>query len=85
MSNNKKFAKANYLIYTALETKMLNGAKICGSLYLDYYPETEEEAIEMLEQAKSRSDKFHKNLSCSNTIYRYGYHSNRKEWWNIEN
>ena len=81
MSNNEKYANANYLIYTAWETKMPNGGKVCGSLYLNYYPETEEEAKDMLEQAKTRSDEFHKKFSCSNTTRRHGYHQNKKEWW----
>lgn len=79
MNRNQKYKNAKYLIFTYWETTTQNGSSICGSLYLDYYPETEDEAIKMLEQEKSKES--HNKFPCENTTYNYGYHLNNKVWW----
>jgi hypothetical protein len=66
-----KMSNTTYLVYTSWTTTMPNGGTVGGSLYLDYYPETEQDAIKIVEQFQKQS-----KITMKNTIYRYGYHLN---------
>jgi hypothetical protein len=85
MSTNQKFAKAKYLIYSKFETKTKNGGTICGSLYLNYYPNTEEEAKMMIEYEKNKYLRINEKYVSLNSVRYYGYHLNNPEWWDREN
>ena len=72
--NNNKMNNTKYIVYSSWETKMPNGGSVCGSLYLDYHPDTEDKAKEAVEDARKKSEEFHKKFPSKGTKYQYGYH-----------
>jgi len=81
MSTKEKFAKAKYIIYSKFETKTESGGKICGSLYLNYYPNTEEDAKIMVEHEKNKYLKICEKYVDPKSVRYYGYHLNNSDWW----
>jgi hypothetical protein len=81
MSNKEKYAKCKYLIYSCFTTKLKYGGSISGSHYYNLYPNTEEEAKEMLAIAQKKSEEFYTIFGGKDTTYRYGYHLNNPDWW----
>ena len=74
---SKVYAESNFLIYVCWDTTTPTGGVVSGSLLLDSALTTEE-AAEKVEKYRERSYASYKD---SNTVSRFTYINNRREWW----